>query len=132
MRVYGGTMRRVIAALVLTVLTGVACGGSSGESQGRSSAGARAAEGTTTSEAPSVAGVQATPSVPVVPVTPSLQVPPATASVPAGGSRGGWPRRGSGCRRAPYPRCSVTTRRPCCRPGDPANARFNAQRPAGA
>ena len=124
-------MRRVMAALIFTLLTASACGGS-GESRGSAPLGRRGTDGTTTTQAegPVVEGVQVTPSVP--PVTPSLSVPPATASVPGLGSRGGWPRRGYGCRRAPYPRCSQTSRRPCCRPGDPANARFNAQRPGAA
>jgi hypothetical protein len=132
MRVMGGTMRRVMVALVFTLVTAGACG-SSGESRGSARLGPGGTEGTTSTqvEGPAVQGVQVTPSVP--PVTPSLSVPPATASVPGvGGSRGPWPRRGYGCRRAPYPKCSQTSRRPCCRPGDPANARFNAQRPAGA
>jgi hypothetical protein len=128
MRVYGGTMRRVMAALVLTLLTAGACGGGSDESRGRRFP-TRASDDTTTTAVPGpeVEGIQVTTSVPVVPVTPSLQVPPATASLPGSGSRGPWPRRGFGCRRVPYPKCSQTARRPCCRPGDPANARFHAR-----
>jgi hypothetical protein len=131
MRAYGGTMRRMTAALVFTVLMAGACGGSD-ESQGRAFEGTRATDDTTTTTqvaGASVEGVQVTPSVPVVPVTPAPLPPPVTAS---SGRRGVWPHRGRGCRRAPYPKCSQTTRRPCCQPGDPANTRFRGLRPAPA
>ena len=124
MRVYGGTMSRVCVALVLLLLTAGACGGSGSESRGSLPRGPRATDATsstTTEVGPEVEGVQITPtSIPPLP-------PPATASGGGGGGFGGggpYPRRGHGCRRAPYPKCSQTTRRPCCRPGDPANARF--------
>jgi hypothetical protein len=57
-------------------------------------------------------------------------VPPVIVlqSAKRSGTRRRWPHPGYGCRRVPYPQCSVTTRRPCCRPGDPGNARFNALR----
>jgi hypothetical protein len=120
---YGGTMSRVLAALVLTLLTATACGGSS-EGRGRLPRGpgaTDAASTTTTVVGPEVEGEQiASTSIPVLPVTPALPPPAA----PSGGLGGPFPRRGLGCRRAPYPKCSQTNKRPCCRPGDPGNARF--------
>jgi len=130
MRLYGGTMSRVIAALVLTLLAASGCSGSS-ESGGSLPRGPRATDDTTTTTVvgPEGEGVQLTPtsSIPAGTVTPPLP-PPAT---PSGGFGGPYPRRGLGCRRAPYPKCSLTNKRPCCRPGDPANARFHQGANAG-
>ena len=131
MRLYGGTMSRVIAALVLTLVAASGCSGSS-ESGGSLPRGPRATDDTTTTTTvvgPEVEGVQLTPtsSIPAGTVTPPLP-PPAT---PSGGFGGPYPRRGLGCRRAPYPKCSLTNKRPCCRPGDPANARFHQGANAG-
>jgi hypothetical protein len=127
MRLYGGTMSRVFVALVLLLLTAGACGGS-GSSEGRggfprASKTTDVTSTTTTVVGPEVEGVQLTPTS-VPPVVPALP-PPASVSGGSGGF-GPYPRRGFGCRRAPYPKCSQTTRRPCCRPGDPRNAQFRA------
>jgi len=123
-------MSRVIAALVLTLLAASGCEGSS-ESRRSLPRVPRATDDTTTTTGvgPQVEGVQLTPtsSIPGTSANPSLP-PPAT---PSGGFGGPFPRRGLGCRRAPYPKCSQTSKRPCCRPGDPANARFRQGPNAG-
>ena len=130
MRVEGGAMRRTMAAVVLALVTAGACGGSR---EARSRQGFAATNDTTTTivVAPSVEGARVSPSVPAVAVTPSLPVPGVIVGASSRGSRnrGRWPHPGRGCRRAPFPRCSETARRPCCTPGDPANERFHAEKP---